>query len=224
MQREMGLQAAQHGDGRAQHTDSGAGAALDGNVGKDRAVARAAAAEGAGVTRESDHRRADQRLGGGETGVAQDVGGSEAVGGIDQKIGAGDQCLCVLRRQALGHGVDGDPRVEAPQRRRRCLRLELADIGHGVERLAMKVGLLDPVMVDDGEPADARAGQVLQHRTPQPAGADHHDGRGGEPRLTGGADLGKHHLAGVAFAHGLAPTDLSRVAATHALVWAMGSR
>ena len=82
----------------------------------------------------------------------------------------------------------------------------------------MEVGFLDPVMIDDGEPADARAGQVLQHRAAQPAGADHDDRRGGEPRLARGADLGKHHLACVAFAHGL-----PRVAATHALVWAMGS-
>ena len=83
----------------------------------------------------------------------------------------------------------------------------------------MEVGFLDPVMVDDGKPADARAGQVLQHRATQPTGADHDDGRGGEPRLAGRADLGKHHLAGVTFVHGL-----PRVAATQALVWAMGSR
>ena len=37
----------------------------------------------------------------------------------------------------------------------------------------MKVGFLDPVVVDDGEPADAGARQVLQHRAAQPAGADH---------------------------------------------------
>ena len=86
----------------------------------------------------------------------------------------------------------------------------------------MKVGFLDPVMVDDGEPADAGARQILQHRAAQPAGADHHDGRGSEPRLAGSADLGKHHLARVAVAHGLSPMGLPRVAATHALVWAIG--
>ena len=37
----------------------------------------------------------------------------------------------------------------------------------------MEVGFLDPVVIDDGEPADAGARQVLQHRAAQPAGADH---------------------------------------------------
>ena len=88
-----------------------------------------------------------------------------------------------------------------------------------IERLAMEVGLLDRVVIDDGEAADAGAGQILQHRTAEAAGADDQDRRGSEPRLAGGADFGQHDLAGVAVAHGLA-----LVAAIQARAWATGSR
>ena len=81
--------------------------------------------------------------------------------------------------------------------------LELADIGHRVERLAMKVGLLDPVMVDDGESARRRrppdtaapGNPGRRHRPPGPTPRRAAPGRQRRPR--------QHHLAGIAFAHGL---------------------
>ena len=41
---------------------------------------------------------------------------------------------------------------------------ELADVGHAVDHLALQVGLVDHVEVDDAEGADAGGGQVEQSR------------------------------------------------------------
>ena len=65
----------------------------------------------------------------------------------------------------------------------------------------MEVGLLDRVVIDDRQPPDAGAAEILQHRAAEPAGADHQHRRRGEPRLPGRADLGQHRLAGVAVGH-----------------------
>ena len=95
----------------------------------------------------------------------------------------------VLRRQALGADIDPQAGIEAQQRRPRGLDLGLADIGHGVERLAVKVGLLDHVVIDDREAAHAGAGEILQHRTAETAGADDQHGRSGKAGLPGLARL-----------------------------------
>jgi len=93
-------------------------------------------------------------------------------------------------------------RIESLKRGARRLRLELADVGHTVERLAMQVRLLDRVVIDDREPPDAGAGEILQNRAAEAARADHQHRRGGETRLPCRTDLGQHGLAGVAVGHG----------------------
>ena len=62
----------------------------------------------------------------------------------------------------------------------------------------MQVFPLDDVGVDDGDPADAGAREVLEDRDAEAAGADDEGVCGGEAGLAVGADLGKDDLAGVA--------------------------
>ena len=47
------------------------------------------------------------------------------------------------------------------------------DVGREVQRLAVQVGDLDVVVVDDPEPPDARPGEVHRHRRAERARADH---------------------------------------------------
>lgn len=42
------------------------------------------------------------------------------------------------------------------------------------------------------------AARILQKGRAEPAGADHQDARGDQPRLTDAADLSQHDMAGVA--------------------------
>lgn len=80
----------------------------------------------------------------------------------------------------------------------------------------MKVGRLDRVVIDDRDPPDARAHEILQHRTAEPARADHEHRGGGKLRLAGRSDLAQDRLTRVA-AHGFL------VAAIQAFACAIGS-
>ena len=201
MQGKMGLQAAQHGDGTAQHADRVASATVDRYVGKHRTIARAAAAEGADIAGEADHRRADQRLGGGKTEVAQHVGDGKTVGGVDDEIGRLDQCAGILRRQAHDMPFEAHLGIEAVQRLPSRFDLRPSDIGHAVERLAMEVGDLDRVVIDQDDAADPRPHQILQHRAAEAARADHHHGGRRQAGLPFGPDLTQDRLACVSITH-----------------------
>ena len=91
-----------------------------------------------------------------------------------------------------------------------------ADVGGAVERLALEVGEVDGVAVDDRQPADARAGERGDDGGADPARADDGDARGLEAVLPDPADLGQDDVARVAVEfvvgerHGLADAGASR--------------
>ena len=62
----------------------------------------------------------------------------------------------------------------------------------------MEVHLVDQVVVDDREGADAGGGEDRQHRAAQTTGANHDGVRAREPRLRGVAEAGQDPLACVA--------------------------
>ena len=53
------------------------------------------------------------------------------------------------------------------------IELGLADVGGDVEHLALQVGEVDGVVVDDTEGADAGRGEIERRRRAESAGADH---------------------------------------------------
>ena len=61
--------------------------------------------------------------------------------------------------------------------------LGFADPAGAVDHLALQVGVIDHVEVDDADAANAGCGQVQQQRRTQAAGANAEDGRGFEPLL-----------------------------------------
>ena len=74
-----------------------------------------------------------------------------------------------------------------------------ADVGRGVDDLALQVGQRDDVVIDDAERADTRGRQIHQHRRAEAAGADHQHRRLLQRGLPGAADVAQHDMAGVAF-------------------------
>jgi hypothetical protein len=67
-----------------------------------------------------------------------------------------------------------------------------------VRDLPLQVGEVDPVVVDDRDPADAGTAEEQQRRRPEPAGADDERMRGEELALALDADLVKQQVARVA--------------------------
>ena len=67
-----------------------------------------------------------------------------------------------------------------------------------VEHLALQVGLVDPVELDQPQPADAGGGEIERQRRAQPAGADQQHPRALEPLLALDPHLGDDQVAAVA--------------------------
>ena len=67
-----------------------------------------------------------------------------------------------------------------------------------MDDLALEVGVVDDVGVDDAERPDARRGEVERRRRAEPAGADQQDARLEQPLLALLADLGDQEVARVA--------------------------
>ena len=70
---------------------------------------------------------------------------------------------------------DVDQRVDLPDAVARRLRLRPADVGLPVDDLALQVRLVDGVVVDDPEGADAGRGEVHEGRRAQATGTDAQD-------------------------------------------------
>ena len=140
----------------------------------------------------------DERLALQDGGVAEEVAGGEVVGAVDEQVVGRAQLQRVGRREA---GLDW---------RAQHLPVDVAEGAGGggclgeaegalaVDDLAVEVGELEVVVVDDAEAADAHGGEVLQHGRAGAAGADDEDGGAGEALLAGEADEGEDELPAVA--------------------------
>ena len=73
--------------------------------------------------------------------------------------------------------------LKARNRRAADLDLEQADVGLGVEDLAVEIADLDPVAVDQPHLTDPDAGQPEGGRAAQPADPEHRDLRLAQPPL-----------------------------------------
>ena len=74
-----------------------------------------------------------------------------------------------------------------------------ADIGRGVDDLALQIGQRHDIVIDHAERADAGRGEIHQRRRAEAAGADHQHGGFLQRGLAGAADFAQHDMAGVAF-------------------------
>src|SRR5689334_6411037 len=70
-------------------------------------------------------------------------------------------------------------------------------LGH-MDDLALEVGEIDLVIIDDAERADARCSEIKQERRAEAAGADHQHPRLQQLLLAFFADLVQHQMPGVA--------------------------
>ena len=94
---------------------------------------------------------------------------------VDHHVVAVDERRRRLGDEARAVGLDVDLGVE-----RRRFSAALSALGRPmsavVQDLALQVGELDHVVVDDAEAADAGGGEVVEDRRAEPAGADHQHG------------------------------------------------
>jgi len=90
------------------------------------------------------------------TGAVDGVAGGEVVGAVEHDIGGRHQRIEFGAGQPGLERNDVDFRIDRRQRLAARFRLGHANAGLGVENLALQVGEIDRVVIDQRNPADTR--------------------------------------------------------------------
>src|SRR2546430_5890465 len=167
-----------------QHADhAGLGAALHA-AGRRRLREQAAVAAGAlgGIEKceapfETEDAPVHQRLGQEVRGVVRQVASREVIGPVHDDVVGGKDAQGGLRVEVLVDRDDLDVGIEVAERLGRRLDLGPADVVVTVQELALKVGGVDGVEVDDSDLADAGRRQVHGRGRAKPAGAQEEHAR-----------------------------------------------
>ena len=97
-------------------------------------------------------------------GVVERVARLEGVGAVEDDVVAGDDPLDVVGAEHLLVGDDLDLGVERVDGLRRGDDLALADAVRGMDDLALQVGHVHDVEVDDAQGPDSSRGEIEQAR------------------------------------------------------------
>ena len=194
---------ASRSDQRAQHAKLRAIVAIvrvEGIADKT-AVARAArfpAAPDTDLCLELRRSGADQRNLQPHRRIADCQPGSEVVAAVDDQRMAGKQVLGIVM---IDPGLDGrglHMRIQSLDECGRGRRFRHPDLVGAEDRLALEVGQIEGIVVDDCQSPKTRAGECRYYGTADAAGTDN-DGAGRlEACLTGAADVGQDNVPGVA--------------------------
>jgi hypothetical protein len=143
-------------------------------------------------------RRTRQRHAQGHAGIRHRQPRGKIVAAIKHHIGPGQQIGGIA--DANPHPVRDDVQFRIKPRRpsRGNRDFGLAQIARRKQRLALQVRRLDHIVVDQRQPPDPRARQILQRRIADAAHADQHHVRLGQPRLPGTAQFGQDDVTGEA--------------------------
>ena len=147
---------------------------------------------------EAQHRRRDQRLPRQHAGIGDEEAGGEIVGAVADQVVGPDQ------RQGIGGGEPGlvglhrHQRIDRPRGGGGVVDLGLADPGGGMGDLALQVGEIEQIVVNQADGADPGRGQIEQQRAAEPAGADDQHPGLTQFGLSDAADLGEQDMAGIA--------------------------
>ena len=193
-------------DDARQHTqDAGLGAArgeLGGRgLGEHVAVGRALlGVEHRDVTLEAEDRAVDDGNAELHRGVVEHVADREVVGAVDHQVELRDDVGHVRGVEPDVVGDDVHVGVEQRQRLLGRVDLALADPVDVVEDLALEVGVVDHVHVDDADRAHTGGGQVERGGRTETTGAEQQDLGAEQLLLALLADLGEEQVAAVAVA------------------------
>lgn len=158
----------------------------------------------------------DPRLGLFHGVVVDEVAGFKIVGAVKEEVGGAKKGVNVGGNEISDHSLNFDGRVEGCYFTAcgLCLGQGGKGVGFVEEDLALKVGELDEVTINEDEVANAGAGQQGCGGRSSGSYADNGHVSLAEEVLTGGGNPGKEDLAGVAVGE--------RVGGYHALVIGRG--
>ncbi len=121
---------------------------------------------------EAEDRAVDVGLAEQHAGVVRQIARREIVGSVHHHVVAAKEFHRVRRVETQTVGLDLDVGVHRTQPGRGDLHLGRPDVDRGVEHLALQVGGVDDVVVDEAEPAHPGGGEVLGKRRTESARAE----------------------------------------------------
>ncbi len=116
-----------------------------------------------------------ERFMGEDAGVVDEVFGVDVVGGIDDEVVGGDYVEGVGGGEGVLVGGDVGVGVEGYEFLERALDFGLAEVGCGVEYLALEIGEVDGVVVHDADMSYSSGGEVVCHWGAEASGTDDED-------------------------------------------------
>ena len=195
-----GLGGADDADQRGEYAEQGAGAVVVGV-----AVEQAGIAGGVGqvgtvhgdLAVEAHGGAGNQRRAGGDGGAVDGLAGGEVVAAVEDDVGGAHEFGQARFGKFFGQRGDAGLAVDVFQTAFHDQGFGSADVGFGEGNLALEVGVVYGVGVGDGQPADARCGEIGQGGSAQTAAAD--DERVGAKQffLAFDADFVKQDVAAV---------------------------
>ena len=114
-----------------------------------------------------------QRLAAIDTGIVDQVLGGKVVSAIDNDVVIGHKRLGIVEVKALDPGFDLDVGIEFLQTPLGDIGLVLTFIGDAKQHLAVHIGHIDLVGIDNSQPPHPGSRQIKQRRTPQAARSNH---------------------------------------------------
>ena len=187
------------GDGRSQHARSVAGRRGPGcgRIGKQATKARRGSGKndegGAFGSNHATVHPGDAAL---NTGVVEEIATWKIVEAIDDEVHATQKLKRVLGIEMLDHGMDRHAGIDRSHTSCRgiSLRPRALDVGHGEQRLPLKVGRFDDVAIDERQSADTGSSELIDGEGAEGSAPDDHDMRLLNRRLPGSSDFGQKDL------------------------------
>jgi hypothetical protein len=147
---------------------------------------------------EAQRRAGDQRLFRGNAGAIDRMARGEVVGAVENDIGRRRERRKLLQADALGDALDSHFRIDRGNALTRGVDLRPADVGGGEQDLALQIGQVDAIGIDERERADAGCTKELRDGIAEAADAYDECMRCREPLLRVDTELGEQDVPTVA--------------------------
>jgi len=138
----------------------------------------------------------------GDSKIVHEQARFKIVGAVEDQVEAGEQFGSVARGEVGDEAFDGNRGIDGAQLAfgGRRFRKSGLRIGFVEEGLALEIGRLDKIAVENSDATDASANQQRGRGRTNRATADNNGAGSQEPLLARSTDAGKEHLTRVAFA------------------------
>jgi len=150
------------------------------------------------LTFKPKHRGGDQRPSGQHTRIGNQEAGRKIIRSVANDVVSGNQLSHVGHVQADGMRHNIDQRVDLARCCGRRIDFGHAESGCGVCDLALKVGKLDHVVIDNADGSHAGRSKVERQRAAEAPCADQQNSGRAQPCLACSAHFGKQNMARIA--------------------------